>query len=150
MSPPASAEPIVILMADDDPDDRLLCEQALEESRVINDLRFVEDGEELLEYLNRSGRYAEPGAAPRPGLILLDLNMPRVDGRQALGSIKADPALRRIPVVVMTTSQAEEDIVRSYDLGANSYVTKPVTFERLVDLMKAMGNFWIEFVEIPK
>lgn len=141
--------PITILMADDDADDRLLCQQALEESRVLNDLRFVEDGEELLDYLYRRGDFTDAEKNPRPGLILLDLNMPRKDGREALKEIKADPELRRIPIVVMTTSQAEEDIYRSYDLGANSFVTKPVTFDRLVDLMKALGHFWVEFVEIP-
>ena len=143
------ARPVVILIAEDDADDRLLCEQALEESRVLNELHFVEDGEQLMQYLRHEGPYADPESAPRPGLILLDLNMPKLDGREALQQIKADPALRRIPVVVMTTSKAEEDVLRSYDLGANSYVTKPVTFERLVELMRAMGDFWIEFVEIP-
>lgn len=142
-------QPIVILMADDDADDRLLCQQALEESRVLNELYFVEDGEQLMDYLNQRGKYAPPANAPRPGLILLDLNMPRKDGREALREIKATPELRRIPIVVMTTSQAEEDIYRSYDLGANSFVTKPVTFDRLVDLMKALGKFWVEFVEFP-
>ena len=142
--------PITILMADDDADDRLLCQQALDESRVLNDLRFVEDGEQLLDYLYRRGNYTDAEKTPRPGLILLDLNMPRKDGREALKEIKADPDLRRIPIVVMTTSQAEEDIYRSYDLGANSFVTKPVTFDRLVELMKALGQFWVEFVEIPK
>jgi two-component system response regulator len=141
--------PVVILMAEDDADDRLLVREAFEESRLINELRFVEDGEELLEYLRREGRYAGSDPAPRPGLILLDLNMPRMDGREALKAIKADPDLRRIPVVVMTTSKAEEDIFRSYDLGASSYITKPVTFDRLVDLMKALGRYWIEFVEFP-
>jgi CheY-like chemotaxis protein len=144
-----TGQPIVILMADDDADDRLLCQQALDESRVLNDLYFVEDGEQLMDYLNRRGNYADPASSPRPGLILLDLNMPRKDGREALREIKANPDLRRIPIVVMTTSQAEEDIYRSYDLGANSFVTKPVTFDRLVDLMKALGHFWVEFVEIP-
>jgi CheY-like chemotaxis protein len=144
-----TAKPIVILMAEDDADDRLLVKEALEESRVINELRFVEDGEELMAYLRRQGRYGEEGQAPRPGLVLLDLNMPRKDGREALREIKADPDLRRIPVVVMTTSKAEEDIFRSYDSGASSYVTKPVTFERLVELMKTMGQYWIEFVELP-
>ena len=143
------AKPIVLLMAEDDADDRLLVKEALEESRVLNDLYFVEDGEQLLEYLRREGRYAEADAAPRPGLILLDLNMPRMDGREALRAIKADPDLRRIPIVVMTTSKAEEDIFRSYDLGASSYITKPVTFERLVELMKTLGHYWIEFVELP-
>lgn len=141
--------PIVILMADDDPDDRLLTKDALEESRVLNELHFVEDGEELLEYLKREGKYADPAVSPRPGLILLDLNMPRKDGRQALTEIKADPDLRRIPIVVMTTSSAEEDIFRSYDTGANSFVTKPVTFEQLVSLMRTLGRYWIEFVELP-
>ena len=140
---------ITILLAEDDADDRLLVKEALAEGRVLNELRSVEDGEELLDYLRRQGRYADPEASPRPGLVLLDLNMPRKDGREALREIKADPDLKRIPVVVMTTSKAEEDIVRSYDLGANSYVTKPVTFERLVELMRVMGRYWIEFVELP-
>jgi two-component system response regulator len=142
--------PIVILMADDDADDRLLTRRAMEQSRVVNDLRFVEDGEELMEYLLWEGRYADQASAPRPGLILLDLNMPRKDGREALQEIKAHPKLQRIPVVVMTTSKAEEDVYRSYDLGANSYITKPVTFDRLVELMRTLGSYWIEFVELPK
>lgn len=144
-----TAKPILILMAEDDADDRLLVKEALEESRVLNELRFVEDGEELLEYLRGQGRYAGEGSSPRPGLVLLDLNMPRKDGREALREIKADPGLRRIPIVVMTTSKAEEDIFRSYDSGASSYITKPVTFERLVELMKTLGQYWIEFVELP-
>ncbi len=141
--------PITILMADDDADDRMLTKDALEESRVSNELYFVEDGEELLDYLNQRGKFADAGKAPRPGLILLDLNMPKKDGREALREIKADPDLRRIPVVIMTTSKAEEDVFRSYDLGANSFITKPVTFERLVELMRALGQYWIEFVELP-
>jgi CheY-like chemotaxis protein len=141
--------PITILMADDDIDDRMLTREALEESRVRNNLYFVEDGEELLDYLNRRGKFADVEQAPRPGLILLDLNMPKKDGREALREIKADPDLRRIPVVIMTTSKAEEDIYRSYDLGANSFITKPVTFERLVELMRTLGQYWIEFVELP-
>ena len=143
------AKPIVILMADDDADDRILTKDALEESRVLNDLRFVENGEELVDYLYQRGRFSDPESAPRPSLILLDLNMPRKDGREALAEIKADPNLRRIPIVVMTTSQAEEDIFKSYDLGASSFITKPVTFDRLVELMKALGHYWIEFVELP-
>ena len=142
-------KPITILMADDDPDDRQLTKEAFEESRLANDLRFVEDGEELLDYLHRRGKYAAPGAAPRPGLILLDLNMPRKDGREALQEIKADPDLRHIPVIVLTTSQAEEDVVRSYDLSAASYITKPVTFDRLVEVVKALGRYWLEIVELP-
>lgn len=147
MSP--ERRPIVILMADDDEDDRLLAKDALEESRVKNDLFFVEDGAELLEYLRREGPYADPAKAPRPGVILLDLNMPRKDGREALQEIKADPTLRRIPVVVMTTSREDEDILNSYDLGASGFITKPVTFEGLVEVMKALGRYWIEIVELP-
>jgi two-component system response regulator len=140
-------EPIVILMADDDEDDRLLARDALAESRVHNDLRFVEDGVELLRYLRQEGEYAD---APHPGVVLLDLNMPRMDGREALEAIKADPKLRRIPVVVMTTSQADEDILKSYDLGASSFITKPITFEGLFNVMKALGRYWIEIVELPQ
>ena len=143
-------QPITILMADDDADDRLLARDALQESRLSNDLRFVSDGEELLDYLLRRGRYAPPADAPTPGLILLDLNMPRKDGREALGEIKSHPSLRRIPVVVFTTSKADDDISRSYDLGVNSYVTKPVTFEALVSLMQALESYWIELVELPR
>jgi CheY-like chemotaxis protein len=145
----ANARPIVILLADDDEEDRMLAGDALEASRVVNDLRFVEDGEELLDYLYHRGNYAEPGSSPTPGLILLDLNMPRKDGREALREIKADPELRRIPVVVLTTSKAEEDIYRTYDLGANSFITKPVSFEGLVAVMRDIGRYWIEIVELP-
>jgi CheY-like chemotaxis protein len=144
-----NGQPIIILMADDDADDRMLTKDALAESRVLNDLRFVEDGEELLDYLKGRGVYADREKSPRPGLILLDLNMPKKDGREALKEIKADPELRRIPIVVMTTSKAEEDVYRSYDLGASSFITKPVTFERLVELMRTMGQYWVEFVELP-
>ena len=144
-----NGQPIVILMADDDADDRMLTKDALEESRVLNELRFVEDGEELMEYLTRKGKYANPDDSPRPGLILLDLNMPKKDGREALKEIKSDPNLRRIPVVIMTTSKAEEDIFRSYDFGASSFITKPVTFDRLVELMRTLGEYWVEFVELP-
>ena len=144
-----NGRPIVILMADDDADDRMLTRDALEESRVLNELRFVEDGEELMDYLHRKGKYADPESAPKPGLILLDLNMPKKDGREALKEIKSDPNLRRIPVVIMTTSKAEEDIFRSYDFGASSFITKPVTFDRLVELMRVIGEYWVEFVELP-
>ncbi|HVG25596.1 MAG TPA: response regulator [Thermoanaerobaculia bacterium] len=145
----AHPRPIVILLADDDAEDRMLASSALEESRVVNDLRFVEDGEELLDYLYHRGRYATEGSSPTPGLILLDLNMPKKDGREALREIKADPDLRRIPVVVLTTSKAEEDIYRTYDLGANSFITKPVSFEGLVSVMRDIGRYWIEIVELP-
>ena len=127
----------------------MLTADALKESRVLNELRFVTDGEELIAYLRRTGRYGDAEAAPRPGLILLDLNMPRKDGREALREIKADPDLRRIPIIVLTTSKAEEDIYRTYDLGANSFITKPVAFKALVDIMKEIGRYWIEIVELP-
>ena len=128
--------PITILMADDDQDDCLLVSKAFKASRLCNDLRFVKDGEELMDYLYQRGKYADEALAPRPGLILLDLNMPKKDGREALREIKSDPDLRAIPIVVLTTSKEEEDVLRSYDLGANSYVTKPVTFQGLVDVVK--------------
>jgi two-component system, response regulator len=144
-----TTKPITILMADDDPDDRQLTKEAFEESHLANDLRFVEDGEELLDYLYRRGKYAAPGAAPRPGLILLDLNMPRKDGREALQELKADSRFRGIRVVIMTTSKAEEDVVRSYDLSAASYITKPVTFDGLIDVVKTLGKYWLEIVELP-
>ncbi len=144
-----NARSITILLADDDADDRMMAGDALEESRLANDLRFVEDGEELMDYLCRRGRYAAPEVAPRPGLSLLDLNMPRKDGREALREIKADPELRKIPVVVLTTSKAEEDIYRTYDLGVNSFITKPVMFESLVEVMRTLGKYWFEIVELP-
>jgi CheY-like chemotaxis protein len=140
---------VTILLAEDDPDDRMLVQDAVTEGRLVNELRCVEDGEELMDYLHQRGRYASDSAAPRPGLILLDLNMPRKDGREALKEIKADPSLRQIPVVVLTTSKAEEDVFRSYDLGANSFVTKPVTFQSLVELMKTLNRYWLEIVELP-
>ena len=140
---------ITILLADDDPDDRQLTRDAFVENRLANDLDCVEDGEELLDYLHRRGKHADQANKPLPGLILLDLNMPRKDGREALREIKADPELRRIPIVVLTTSKAEEDILRSYDLGVNSYVTKPVTFKSLVELVKVLGRYWFEVVELP-
>ncbi|HEX3109558.1 MAG TPA: response regulator, partial [Thermoanaerobaculia bacterium] len=136
---PNGGKPIVILLADDDEEDRMLAKDALAESRVVNDLRCVEDGDELLDYLYRRNKYAGDPAPP-PGLILLDLNMPRKDGREALREIKADPDLRRIPIIVLTTSKAEEDIYRTYDLGANSFITKPVTFEGLVSVMRDIGR----------
>lgn len=144
-----SKETVGILMADDDPDDRLLTERALREYRLNNDIRFVEDGQELMDYLYCRGKYSAPGSAPVPGLILLDLNMPRKDGREALAEIKRDPVLHKIPVVVLTTSKAEEDIVRAYDLGVNSYITKPVSFQGLVEVMKTLSIYWFEIVKLP-
>ncbi len=144
-----NGKPITILMADDDSDDRMLVKEAFQESRLNNDIHFVEDGEQLLDYLFRRGKYANLSGTPYPGLILLDLNMPKKDGREALAEIKAHADLRRIPVVVLTTSRAEEDILRTYDLGANSFITKPVTFENLVHVVQVLGNYWVEIVELP-
>lgn len=143
------AKPITIVMAEDDPDDRFMARRALADSRLINELRFVEDGQELMDYLRHAGDYADPAANPAPGVILLDLNMPRKDGREALAEIKADPDLRHIPVVVLTTSRSEEDVLRSYRLGVNSFITKPVTFEGLVEAMKVFRRYWLEIVELP-
>src|ERR671933_418811 len=140
------AEALTILMADDDEDDRRNTEEAFREHHLANDFRTVRDGEELMEFLRRQGRYRD---APRPGLILLDLNMPRKDGREALQEIKSDPALRQIPVVILTTSKAEEDILKTYDLGANSFITKPVGFDSLVQLVSTMTRYWFQLVELP-
>ncbi|MFQ5571647.1 MAG: response regulator [Rhodothermales bacterium] len=140
---------VTVLIADDDPEDRMLILDAFEENRLANDLRFVEDGEELLDYLYRRNHYEDPCTSPIPGLILLDLNMPRKDGREALEEIKKDPRLRKIPIVVMTTSKAEEDIARSYDLGVNSFVTKPVTFRGLVEVIKKLSVYWFQIVKLP-
>jgi len=142
-------KPITILLADDDPEDRMLARDALEESRVANKLDMVVDGEELMDYLNRRGSFESLQGTPLPGLILLDLNMPRKDGREALREIKADPQLRRIPVIVLTTSQAEEDIARTYDLGASSFITKPRDFESLVSLVQTINSYWFETVRVP-
>jgi two-component system response regulator len=142
-------KPVTILMAEDDPDDRLMTREAFEESRLVNDLRFVENGVELMDYLHRRGKYADPATSPRPGLILLDLNMPKKDGREALREIKADPRLKNIRVVVLTTSKAEEDIFRTYNLSAASYITKPVTFAALTEVIRTLGKYWLEIVELP-
>ncbi len=140
---------IQLLMAEDDPDDRLLARDALAESRLANDLKMVEDGEKLMDYLYRRNRYADPAASPRPDLMLIDLNMPRKDGREAIREIKADRELKKIPIVVLTTSQADEDICRSYELGVASYISKPVTFEGLVAVMMTIGMYWFDIVELP-
>jgi CheY-like chemotaxis protein len=150
MSTMDQRKPVTILMADDDEDDRDFARQAIQENRLANELRFVEDGEELLDYLYRRGRFSDPKDSPRPGLILLDLNMPRRDGREALREIKSDPSLRQIPVVVLTTSKTDEDILRSYDLGANCFISKPVTFEGLVDVVKVLDRHWLQIVELPR
>jgi CheY-like chemotaxis protein len=143
--------PVTILLADDDEDDQELIRDALQDARLTNQIRCVQDGQELLDYLRRQGPYADPSVdAPRPGIILLDLNMPRKDGREALAEIKTDPQLRRIPVVVLTTSEDEADVVRSYDLGGNSFITKPVTFAGLVEALKTWQHYWLELVELPE
>lgn len=142
--------PITILLVDDDDEDRQMTVEALHESRLANDVRVARDGEELMDYLLHRGPYANGSGAPIPGLILLDLNMPKKDGREALGEIKSNPELRKIPVIVLTTSKAEEDIFRSYDLGVNSFITKPVTFPALADAMKVLARYWFEIVELPE
>ncbi|MGB9104777.1 MAG: response regulator [Terriglobales bacterium] len=143
------AELVRILLADDDDDDFYLTERALKESRLRNGISRVKDGEELMRYLRHSGEFNDAVRSPKPGLILLDLNMPKMDGREALREIKADPILHHIPVVVLTTSRAEEDVVRSYEFGVNSYIIKPLTFQGLVDAMKAVGTYWFEVVALP-
>lgn len=144
-----SSHPIRILVAEDDADDRLMIQDAFEESRLGNPVDFVEDGVQLMDYLQRQGGYANLVDHPYPGFILLDLNMPRKDGRTALREIKASPILQRIPIVILTTSKAEEDIVRTYDLGVNSFICKPVTFDSLVEIVKTLGRYWIEIVALP-
>ena len=141
--------PITILVADDDADDRMLIEDAFEESKLQNPLDFVEDGEQLLAYLKREGEYANMRGKPYPGVILLDLNMPKMDGRTALAKIKEDSTLCRIPIIILTTSKAEEDILRTYNLGVNSFITKPVTFDGLVKVVQSIGQYWIEIVALP-
>ena len=146
MLTPSTTHPVVILMADDDPDDRLMAKEALEASGLLNEMRFVEDGVELFQYLEQRGKYQ---AAPRPGLILLDMNMPRKNGREALKELKNHQDFKHIPVVILTTSQAEEDVRLGYELGASSYITKPVTFEGLVAVMQSLGQYWLEIVRPP-
>lgn len=141
---------ITILVADDDADDRMMIKDALYENRLANDLRFVPDGEELMDYLKRRGQYKNESTSPRPGLILLDLNMPKKDGREALKEIKNDPDLRVIPVIILTTSKVEVDVYRTYNLGVNSFITKPVTFDSLVVLTRELGRYWFELVELPE
>jgi CheY-like chemotaxis protein len=145
----ATQKSFVVLMADDDADDRLLAKDALQECQSPHALEFVENGEQLMDYLHRRGKYNGLNGDHRPGLILLDLNMPRKDGREALREIKSDPALRRIPVVILTTSTADTDIARAYDLGANSFISKPVAFEALVKVMRALKAYWLETVDFP-
>jgi CheY-like chemotaxis protein len=139
---------ITILMADDDEDDRELTRDALQDARMVDEMNFVTDGQDLIDYLRHVGPYAK-GSAPRPSIILLDLNMPRKDGREALAEIKADESLRRIPVVVLTVSTDEQDVQRAYDLGATSFITKPVTPGKLAEVMQAIAEYWSQVVELP-
>ena len=140
---------VVILMAEDDADDRLLAKDALQECGMADNLQFVENGEDLLDYLQRRGKYAGQPPRPRPDVILLDLNMPRKDGRDALREIKTNPELRRIPIIVLTTSSAGVDIERSYELGANSFISKPVAFDALVSIMRTIGQYWFATTALP-
>jgi CheY-like chemotaxis protein len=149
MSTPGRGSRVTVLIADDDEDDRLMIRDALRDAQLQMDVRFVTDGVELMDYLRRQGRYADAEDSPRPSVVLLDLNMPRMDGREALQAIKGDPALRSIPVVVLTTSKAEHDVVRAYDLGVNTFITKPVTYLGLVDVMKVVSRYWLEIADLP-
>ncbi len=135
-----------ILLADDDADDRLIIREAFEENFVLPHLHFVENGEALMNYLI----HTDKDKCPLPAIILLDLNMPKKDGREALKEIKGNPLYRRIPVIILTTSKAEEDILNSYDLGVNCFITKPVTFTELVRVTNTIGQYWFEISELPK
>ena len=139
----------LILMADDDEDDRLFAKEAFEENLLLNELRFVNDGVELLDYLKRRNQYADAAHSPQPDLILLDLNMPKMDGREALKQIKSDPMLRSIPVVMLTTSKAEQDVLQSYDLGVNCFITKPVLFVDFIKVVSTLGHYWFDLVQLP-
>jgi len=141
-----SAKPIVVLLVEDDPGDELMTREAFEENKVRNELHVARDGEDALDFVYQRNEHVE---APRPDLILLDLNLPKYDGREVLAQIKQDPELRSIPVVVLTTSQAEEDVLRSYHLHANAYVTKPVDFNRFIDVVRQIDNFFVSVVKLP-
>lgn len=146
---PDSPKPVTILIAEDDPDDRKMVKDAFDEARLGNEIVFVEDGVEVLDYLNRRGRFTDPLTSPWPSLLLLDLNMPRMDGRDVMRALHNDPRYLGLRVIVMTTSRAEEDIVSSYSLCAASFITKPVTFESLVEVVRTLGRYWLEIVELP-
>lgn len=137
-----------ILMADDDADDRMMMKEALEENNFSHSLEFVVDGEELLDYLHKRGKFVGEKVI-RPSLIILDLNMPKVDGREALSHIKSNMSLKRIPVIILTTSRAEEDIIRTYDLGVNSFICKPVHYSDLIQVAREIGNYWFSTVSLP-
>ncbi|GAB4414136.1 MAG: response regulator [Bacteroidia bacterium] len=149
MSQGISTKPIHILIAEDDPEDRMLMQEAIFESKLRNPVHFVENGEQLLDYLHHREAYFDAGQHPLPGLILLDLNMPRKDGREVLRELKATAAFRRIPIIVFTTSKDDEDILQSYDLGVNSYITKPSNFSQMVNVVCMLRQYWLETVELP-
>ena len=141
---------VTILIAEDDDDDFILTKEAFDEAHLLNSVHRVQDGEELLAFLRKEGKFSDPDSSPQPSIILLDLNMPRKDGREALIEIKQDPRLQKIPVIVLTVSQMEEDIIRTYSFGANSYLRKPVKFNQLVDMIKVFQRYWLEIVELPQ
>ncbi len=142
--------PNIIMVADDDADDRLLIQEAWKQSEIMSILKFTVNGEDLMDYLLHRGKYSAEESSPRPGIILLDLNMPKKDGREALKEIKLHSELRRIPIVVLTTSKAEEDIFKTYDLGVNSFITKPVTFDALIKITNDLAHYWFETVKLPE
>jgi CheY-like chemotaxis protein len=142
-------KPAVILLVEDDRSDQELTRRALGEGKIRNELRIVEDGEEALAYLFRRGKYEDPTTSPRPDLLLLDLNLPRVDGREVLEQIRADSKLRRMAVVVLTTSRQEEDILRSYELGCNSFIPKPVDLNQFMQVIQALEKYWFQIVVLP-
>lgn len=143
-------KPVVILLAEDDDDDALLTEKALKEYHLLNKVCRVRDGEELMDFLLNKGAFTSSDRAPQPALILLDLNMPKKDGREALAEIKAHPELCKIPITILTTSRADEDIVRTYNLGVNSFITKPVELKNFIEVVKKIGDYWFEVVQLPE
>lgn len=145
-----SEKPVIILLAEDDPGDQELTRRALNEGKIANDLHIVSDGEQALDYLYRRGKYEDPSSSPRPSLILLDLNMPIIDGRQVLSEIKSDPKLSVIPVIALTTSKQETDILKSYQHGVNSYITKPVNIDEFIAVIMSLEDYWFRIVRIPK
>lgn len=144
-----STKSVTIAIAEDDPDDRMMIEDALRDCHILNPVDFLEDGEALMRYLRREAEYAGLAGSDLPGLILLDLNMPRKDGREALAEIKSDPDLRHVPVIVMTTSRSPDDVAATYDIGANSYVAKPILYEELLEVLQTLGKYWLEVVDLP-
>ena len=145
----ANRRPAVVLLVEDSPADQIATERAFKKSRLLNDLYIVEDGEQALDFLYHREKYSNPEDSPKPDLILLDLNLPRVDGRRVLATIKEDEDLRIIPVVVLTTSSEEEDVVRSYGLGVNSFVTKPVNMQSFLDTIQTLQSYWFQIVVLP-